>query len=138
MLVRSQAQQRHPHQGSVLQVERRMDGGAQTRCQGLAVEPRRLLQGEAHRHLRTHALHRLAPVVVVGGAQRRMAVHQGLEGAPQRLGIQIARDPRRRRDVVGGARGRHPLQEPERPLAMGEGKLGGVRAGRGAQIRRVA
>ena len=130
VFCRTKAQQDDAQQRSVLEVEGTVQLAPQPGRQRRAGQAGRRLQREADRHPLPHPLHRPAGAVVVGGAQRRVAVDQPLERPPQGRGVDVAREKRRGGDVVGGARRRHAVQEPERPLAVRERDLR-----RGAGVR---
>ena len=122
-LARRAGQQPHPHQRPLLQIERPV------RLRGEPLPQRRLARAgcvfykEIDRGGAAHQPPGLAAARREHGPQRAMAVHQGLERAPQRLAVLPPLQTRRERDVVGRALRSQAVEEPERPLAVGQRML---------------
>ncbi len=60
----------------------------------------------------------------VDGAQRFVPGRQVGQGRVERGAVEPAGEPQRRLDVVGGPAVLHPVEEPQAPLAVGEGEFG--------------
>ena len=110
------------------EVERPVGGGAQAAAQLAVVAAAGVLDAELDPRLGADARPRLAVAVDEGGAQGVVAGGDGGQRSAQGGGVELAFDPRRGDDVVGGGRRRQALQEPQRLLAVGQGQLGGTGA----------
>lgn len=128
MLVRAGAPQGRPPQRGLGQVERLADelAGGRHRVVGLEDGQRDRLRG-------VRPLHRLAVLLVQAGAKRLVPGRDVGQGEAQRLGVQLAGEPHCIGDVVGRQSGLEPVEEPQRPLRIGQwegrgrvGRLGGL------------
>lgn len=113
----------HAHQRPSFKIEGAVRLCDEACAQILFAPVRGVLLLEADFGVRRDALHGHAAVRDVGRAQRRVAVNQSLEGAPERACVQLGADAHRAHDVVGGTLRRDAVHESQGLLPAREQML---------------